>query len=547
MAIYYVRNDGTVTAANKANAIDPSSPSTSLSVTEHNLCTFSAADIVYLSSAGGPLRGGLEPPTAGVTYLNVPDEFIEITSRRLVSTSWSEAGGIYSTDTTESIIEVFWAGASTDEWGSEITENTSTPTTPSDGEWGRSGTTIYYNPSVLQPTPDDTGAFFEYTINTSLSGFSSAVKTTLRGQSRLHIVCTRSAHHGVNLQSTSNESLVENITCNYNGNETTDSPGIGNGIQIASVDSLVNNIASHNNEDHGCAIERITGLPKPYGVIISDSDFFNNKDAGATIRGGTDGLTSGSYVRCNIYNNGSEGEYAKEGLKVFFGQGTVEKSRIFDNNGAGIKVLSSDPLTGGTLNVVACEIYGNNTGDNDFTSRDLGGISVHYGYLGTINIYDSTIYGLGSNQRIGVYHYFDGATAPTKFTILNNIIYGHQLEIVSWEDLSTNGSNISNNMFADPFENQIAFTPYTDIATWNALAFVGTDLSDDPLFVDAAANNFHLLDNSPCYEAATRISGVTDQGDIVGNDYLGAEPDIGAYNYIELISSLLCSPLSPNY
>src|SRR3972149_10128351 len=56
-ATYYVRNDSTVTCANKANATDPSAAATSLGVTGANgvnsCTTFAAGDIIYYSAQGG--------------------------------------------------------------------------------------------------------------------------------------------------------------------------------------------------------------------------------------------------------------------------------------------------------------------------------------------------------------------------------------------------------------------------------------------------------------------------------------------------------------
>lgn len=79
-ATYYVRADGTVLAANKANATSPSSSSTALSLAQVNAATFSSGDQILFSSEGGSYSGELIIPSGGsgtgneVTYANVPSE-----------------------------------------------------------------------------------------------------------------------------------------------------------------------------------------------------------------------------------------------------------------------------------------------------------------------------------------------------------------------------------------------------------------------------------------------------------------------------------------
>jgi hypothetical protein len=79
--IYYVRSDGTVTAANKANAINPGSAITSLNVAQVNAATFADSDQILFSSQGGDYTStGLIIPAGGfasgtpVIYENVPGE-----------------------------------------------------------------------------------------------------------------------------------------------------------------------------------------------------------------------------------------------------------------------------------------------------------------------------------------------------------------------------------------------------------------------------------------------------------------------------------------
>lgn len=66
MPAYYVRADGSLAAGSKSSATDPTSASTSLSLSAANACTFSAGDSVVFSSRGGAFStGGLLIPSSG--------------------------------------------------------------------------------------------------------------------------------------------------------------------------------------------------------------------------------------------------------------------------------------------------------------------------------------------------------------------------------------------------------------------------------------------------------------------------------------------------
>lgn len=522
-ATYYVRADGT--AANKSAAIGPSSDAAAcMSVTVHNAETFSSGDIILLSSRGGIIRGGIVPPTAGCIYKNVAGENVTLTSRRLVSTSWSESGGVYSTNVGVSIVEVFWAGASGDSWGTEITEDTSTPTTPADGKWGQSSTTIYYNPGTGQPVPTDSGAFFEFSINTDLSAFSSSVAVTLTQESTGSLLFTRSAYHGVSITSLGSDSTITGITATYNGNQTM-SAGIGNGIQVSGLNCDVTGCTTQYNEDHGISVERTTGTPKPSGGTIDSCVCTYNKDAGIYVRGGADGNSSVTINKCVITSNGSEGEYTKAGIYFGYGSGDVYNSLINSNNGSGIGIRAVANAASASLNIFNCIISSNNTGDNS-DAKDVAGVSIHRQFYGTITLYNNTIYGLGNLQKRGLYQYYFNADSVGPTLILkNNIMYGHSaFDIACEEGLDDNSSELINNFYTSPLKNVVSGTTYTNLAAWNSLSYVGTDSIGDPQF--RSTIDFHLRSSSPCIDAGTFIGGL--YSDYDGNLIYG-QPDIGAY------------------
>ena len=67
---YFLRADGTVTAATKANATGDAA-STAMNITQHNAATFAAGDTIYLCDTGGEFREKLLPPSSGESGNNI--------------------------------------------------------------------------------------------------------------------------------------------------------------------------------------------------------------------------------------------------------------------------------------------------------------------------------------------------------------------------------------------------------------------------------------------------------------------------------------------
>ena len=134
-------------------------------------------------------------------------------------------------------------------------------------------------------------------------------------------------------------------------------------------------------------------------------------------------------------------------------------------------------------------------------------------------LYNNTAYGntryLANSFGIGV----QGSGGPTNSIVRNNITYGNFLDWVLDDGVNT---VLSNNLCG---------------AAGTGCAIVG-----NPLFVDAAANNFQLSSGSPAIDAGYTLSG------IVGTDVQGiARPqgsgyDIGAFEYQTNVGSNAAAP-----
>jgi hypothetical protein len=65
-ATYYLRADGSVAAADKANATSCAAAASAMNITQHNAATFAAGDTITLCDSGGVFRDAvLIPPTSG--------------------------------------------------------------------------------------------------------------------------------------------------------------------------------------------------------------------------------------------------------------------------------------------------------------------------------------------------------------------------------------------------------------------------------------------------------------------------------------------------
>lgn len=148
-ATYYLRGDGTVLAADKANATGCGAASTAMNLTQHNAATFAAGDIVVLCDTGGVFRSaGLIPPSSGtegnpIAYTASGSPVIDGADLDDKVTGWAgpDGNGEYSkTYTTEPKIVI----------GNEVLLAKGTVGSLDDTQWVYSGGKLYLGqaPSV---------------------------------------------------------------------------------------------------------------------------------------------------------------------------------------------------------------------------------------------------------------------------------------------------------------------------------------------------------------------------------------------------------------
>jgi Right handed beta helix region len=215
-----------------------------------------------------------------------------------------------------------------------------------------------------------------------------------------------------------------------------------------------------------------------YDNQILDCDFADNIGFGFYLIG-HDNIVDG-----NRFNHNGEYGFAHYTTSETGVDNNIVRNNVISNNGwntlAAQAALNGALLSGGTgLLFYNNIIYGN--GDN--------GLRISNG-LDTSGIYDNTIYGNGS---YGIHIWAASGGQPTNITVENNIIFGNVDGSLNDEGSGT-------------------------VADHN--------LTSDPLFVNSAGADFHLLSGSSALGAGVAIGGITTDFDGVTRPN---PPSIGAY------------------
>jgi len=223
----------------------------------------------------------------------------------------------------------------------------------------------------------------------------------------------------------------------------------------------------------------------------------------------TDGADYNQFLNLNVHNNGTT--WLQHGMYISTSYNLVDSCDVHNNAGYGVQIFESDSTTAASNNIVRnCELHDNGTAGawgagliissgsgnqayNNLIWNNNGGIQADYGVSNT-SVYNNTVY---NNTKIYVGH----DHSP-------NIYVGP----------GSTGTIIRNNIcyIGSGFINQ-------GVATTADHNLVGVN----PLFVNAAADNFQLTAGSPAIGAGTSIGAPTT--DIKGNTRPQGRYDIGAH------------------
>jgi len=273
-----------------------------------------------------------------------------------------------------------------------------------------------------------------------------------------------------------------------------------------------------------------------------------------------------------IYNN------ATFGIEVATDYCIVEYNHVYDNGNsedlcAGIELFGQDGYAQHNIiryNFVSGQITASTNDGQGINFDEDSADNVAYGNICTGNqgagigifqchdnaIYNNTLYGNCTNAAIGHLGEIQVRSLAAD-DIYNNIIknnvavateantYAIYLDSLSYDQ---DGLEITNNDWYAAATNWYFWNASggNNLATWNALTGVGTDLNSDPLFTNAAGGDFTLQAGSPCIEAGVNLGPDYSEQLVAGSTWpdavetidwhkTGGVPDIGAYDYRKVI------------
>lgn len=257
--------------------------------------------------------------------------------------------------------------------------------------------------------------------------------------------------------------------------------------------------------------------------------------------------TSGSVLDCIMYHSAHSGIYADDGANVYARGNTIYNNASHAINCVNATLTSaSNRLYGagawnrqdlvdwkhgyfisGSCNVttwgdVIYDCVGAGIGFKDFT-----GSAAHYS---TTIVNCNTA---GYNESSMLYYNSTSAASPSGPIVFKNLLFYHTMAgerthyFTRSGGAAPSGITFSHNLYyfdggAETFS--WFGTSYTAASAWIAARETNTINGSNPQFTDYANDDFTLQASSPCINAGSAISGITD-------GYFGAAPEIGYWEY----------------
>ncbi|MBI5234357.1 MAG: right-handed parallel beta-helix repeat-containing protein [Deltaproteobacteria bacterium] len=329
----------------------------------------------------------------------------------------------------------------------------------------------------------------------TLTGNTFTGNTTTSGEGAAHI------EYNNGVVTLTNNTFTSNSSANSNGGGTHIESNYDD--VILTGNTFDSNTAGQWNEGGGADIRDNSG-----DVTLTDNTFTSNtagSDGGGVCIENDSGVVTVTNNTFDSNTAGSDGGGAS--LRAYTGTATLVNNVITDNtagnSGGGLVVY----VTSGTATLT------NNTITGNTATRGGGVVAYLYYDAGTANIYNNIIWG-NNEPEVGALATNDG----TDLYINNN---GNGNGIASVVNLFNNDFDQS----AEGFFATIAFTP--DASNLD---------NADPLFFDAANNDYHLWGNPltapPVVDAGDDSAPQIPDLDKDGNDrIIGDAVDMGAYEF----------------
>jgi hypothetical protein len=297
---------------------------------------------------------------------------------------------------------------------------------------------------------------------------------------------------------------------------------VGNGSSYINV----NNTTSHGNGKIGVKFEESTNCgmntTTAYDNRLSGLQFivnstpgtltnctsYNNLEEGFTVEDSSDAVT---YTNCIAYNNGKSGFSTSDVSGIIYNYClSYNNGQVLPQSGNGFGVWDDNSIGSGcTYNY--CIAYGNAN----------SGIQINHALPAPnhTKINNGVFY-----NNAGYNIWVKDDSVGIKNSILMDA--GWNKEFLSDSSISP---VFSNNLYYDSDgSTSLEFdqSTYTTKATWEAASGESGSVWSDPLFTDAANDDFTLQFNSPCIDEAFDWGQTQDYS---GNDKSGLAWDIGAF------------------
>jgi hypothetical protein len=261
-----------------------------------------------------------------------------------------------------------------------------------------------------------------------------------------------------------------------------------------------------------------------YGAVDEHGIYISNSSDYPTVRGNRLHHNNG----CGLHMNGD----ISMGGDGIISYALVEGNIIYENGDGGGSGINMDGVTDSIVR------------NNLLYDNHASGISI-YQIDGGSGSHDNRVLNntliMASDGRWGINI---PGTNDTNNKLFNNIVYSYH----SWRGCiaiaspTLSGFESDYNVVMDRFSADTGDTRIT-FAEWQALGYDAHSVvaTPDQLFVDVAADDYHLKPGSPAIDLGTPLGDVTD--DLEGNPRpFGATHDAGAYEYQEDVFNLTVDP-----
>lgn len=407
------------------------------------------------------------------------------------------------------------------------------------------GALVVMNEGATLPVLDGGNADTCLTISTGGLPSDLGADVTINGL--VFQNCDASSDGGA-LDVNTNQAAITLENSNFFDNSTVDDDGGAAVLETVSGAIIVRNGLFERNEtvEDGGALELATDSGN---IEVLDSVFNDNiaETSGGGLNLSTN--TGNATLQGNTFEGNTGGIVDTSdggGARVSGGDGNVVISgNLFSGNfsgsdGGGLEVFNND-LGPGSITIVNNIIAGNSNGNSPTSTATFGG-GLSISEVGTaLTLTNNTVFGNtaqasddaanggGVSISIG-----DGDTAD----VYNNIIFGNNAEANGGDIYSDEDSVVAAGLTGGTlnlFNND--FTSFYSEALDNGGAGTvnqGNNIDADPLFVNAAGDDFNLTEGSPAIDTGDPSAPSMPATDFAGDPrpaVPGTNPDMGALEF----------------